>query len=262
MVESLVLKFLLARGDATGREIADQIKLPFILVNELLRAMKNDQLVGHKRRGADERFSLSARPTWAASGPGGIAAHCTYFGAAPVSLDDYVASVQAQSLTGQQPKAEHLRRGIRRSAAEPADARPARPGDQLRPRAVPLRIAGQRQDQHRRAGHRAPSARTSGFPAPSASTARSSGSSTRPTTRKCPWKPCQGVYDRRQDRQALGPHPPAHAGRRRRVDHVVAGGDAQHLDRRLRSPAATEEQLRHAGDRRLRPPAASRSTSC
>ena len=36
-VESLILKFLLARGDGTGREIADQVKLPFILVDEMLR---------------------------------------------------------------------------------------------------------------------------------------------------------------------------------------------------------------------------------
>ena len=41
-VEALVLKFLLARGDATGRDIADQVKLPFVLVDELLREMKND----------------------------------------------------------------------------------------------------------------------------------------------------------------------------------------------------------------------------
>ena len=34
-VESLVLKFLLARGDASGREIADQVKLPFVLVDAL-----------------------------------------------------------------------------------------------------------------------------------------------------------------------------------------------------------------------------------
>jgi len=34
-VEALVLKFLLARGDAVGREIADQIKLPFVLIDEL-----------------------------------------------------------------------------------------------------------------------------------------------------------------------------------------------------------------------------------
>jgi len=37
-----------------------------------------------------------------------LAAHCTYFGAAPVSLKDYVAGVDAQSLTRQQPTAEAL----------------------------------------------------------------------------------------------------------------------------------------------------------
>ena len=29
-VEALILKFLLARGDATGRDIAEQVKLPFV----------------------------------------------------------------------------------------------------------------------------------------------------------------------------------------------------------------------------------------
>ena len=70
-VESLILKFLLARGDAAGREIADQIKLPFVLVDELLRRMKNEQLVVLPRVGADERLRVPAHATWAASGPGG-----------------------------------------------------------------------------------------------------------------------------------------------------------------------------------------------
>jgi hypothetical protein len=106
-VEALCLKFLLARGDASGREVADQIKLPFILVDELLRAMKNDQLVAH--RGAapmnDFQYDLTDLGRERSRRH---AAHCTYFGSAPVSLDDYIVSVQAQSVTGQQPKAEHL----------------------------------------------------------------------------------------------------------------------------------------------------------
>ena len=48
LVESLALKHLLARGDSTGREVADQLKLPFILIDELLRGLKNDQLVGYR----------------------------------------------------------------------------------------------------------------------------------------------------------------------------------------------------------------------
>ena len=48
LVESLALKHLLARGDSTGREVADQLKLPFILIDELLRGLKNDQLLGYR----------------------------------------------------------------------------------------------------------------------------------------------------------------------------------------------------------------------
>ena len=61
IVESLVMKFLLARGDATGREVADQVKLPFILVDQLLREMKSDQLVVHKGAAAmnDFQYHLS-----------------------------------------------------------------------------------------------------------------------------------------------------------------------------------------------------------
>ena len=37
LVEALALKYLLARGDSTGREVADQLKLPFVLIDGLLR---------------------------------------------------------------------------------------------------------------------------------------------------------------------------------------------------------------------------------
>ena len=36
------------------------------------------------------------------------AQHCSYFGSAPVALKDYIASVNAQSLTKQHPTAESL----------------------------------------------------------------------------------------------------------------------------------------------------------
>ena len=108
LVESLVLKFLLARGDGTGREIADQVKLPFILVDELLRTMKNDQLVGHKGAAAmnDFQYLLAdlgrerARRLCRRTAPTSARP--------PSRSTDYVASVKAQTLAGQQPKAEHL----------------------------------------------------------------------------------------------------------------------------------------------------------
>ncbi len=107
-VEELTLKFLLSRGDASGREIADQIALPFRLVEALLVRMKRDQLVAH--RGAapmnDYVFQLSELGRERARRSAG---DCSYFGSAPVALSDYIASVKAQSLNGQQATEEDLR---------------------------------------------------------------------------------------------------------------------------------------------------------
>lgn len=110
-VEALVLKFLLARGDAAGRDIAAQVKLPFVLVEPLLRELKQQQLVGH--RGAapmnDFQYQLTDLGRERARR---YAQYCTYFGSAPVSLADYIASVEAQSLTHQHPTVDDLRRAF------------------------------------------------------------------------------------------------------------------------------------------------------
>jgi len=110
-VEALALKFLLARGDASGRDVAEQVKLPFVLIDELLRGMKNAQLVGH--RGAapmnDYRYELTDLGRERARR---YMQHCSYFGAAAVSLADYIASVKAQSLTNQHPSAEDMARAF------------------------------------------------------------------------------------------------------------------------------------------------------
>ena len=110
-VEALILKFLLARGDATGRDIADQVRLPFILIDELLRTLKNDQLVVHKGSAPmnDYQYQLTDIGRERARR---YSAYCTYFGAAPVGLDDYITSVRAQSLTGQRPTVDDLHRAF------------------------------------------------------------------------------------------------------------------------------------------------------
>jgi predicted ATPase with chaperone activity len=106
-VEALVLKFLLARGDATGRDIADQVKLPFVLIHELLHEMKNQQLVVHRGSAPMNDFQYQLSDLGRERGRR-YSLHCTYFGAAPVALSDYIASVHAQSLTNQHPTAKEL----------------------------------------------------------------------------------------------------------------------------------------------------------
>ncbi|HQF13677.1 MAG TPA: AAA family ATPase, partial [Thermogutta sp.] len=101
-VEALILKYLLARGDATGRAIADQVKLPFIIVDAIMRRMKADRLVAHRGDAPmnDYVYELSDLGRERARRYSQI---CSYFGAAPVSLSDYVTSVAIQSLTKQRP---------------------------------------------------------------------------------------------------------------------------------------------------------------
>jgi predicted ATPase with chaperone activity len=110
-VEALILKFLLSRGDATGRDIGNQVKLPFVLVNELLREMKDRQLVVHRGSAPmnDFQYQLSDLGRERARR---YSQHCTYFGAAPVSLDDYIKSVHAQSLTCQHPTVASLNKAF------------------------------------------------------------------------------------------------------------------------------------------------------
>lgn len=107
-VEALILKHLMARGSAAGRDIADQIKLPFVMIDEILRQLKFDQLVGYKSSAAlnDYVCELSDLGRERARR---LTQHCTYFGAAPVSLTDYIQSVKAQSLEGQQPTEGELK---------------------------------------------------------------------------------------------------------------------------------------------------------
>lgn len=110
-VEALAMKFLLARGEASGREVADQIKLPFVLVDELLRRLKQEQVVVHKGAAPMNDFVYQLTELGRERARR-YSAHCTYYGSAPVSLKDYIASVQAQSLTRCHPQPEDLRRAF------------------------------------------------------------------------------------------------------------------------------------------------------
>ncbi len=110
-VEELILKYLLARGDASGRNVADQVNLPFVLVDELLRQMKQEQWLVHRGAAAvnDYQYQLTDKGRERARRH---TEHCTYFGSAPVALTDYINSVSAQSLTQQNPSSDDLRRAF------------------------------------------------------------------------------------------------------------------------------------------------------
>lgn len=110
-VEDLLLKCLNTRSEASGRDLADQVKLPFRLIDPLLQQMKQDQMVAH--RGAammnDYVYQLTNKGRERAKK---LIEHCTYFGSAPVSLEHYIDSVAKQTMADQHPSEADLHRAF------------------------------------------------------------------------------------------------------------------------------------------------------
>lgn len=109
--ENIALKYLLSAGGLTGREVAEQMKIPFKLVDEMLFQLKTDQLVVYRGSAlaGDYNYQLTDMGREKARR---LVEHCTYFGAAPVHLKDYIESVGKQSLTKRQPTTEDLHRAF------------------------------------------------------------------------------------------------------------------------------------------------------
>ncbi len=103
LVSSLILKFLYVRGVFDGRAIADQVKLPFPVVEKVLYALKNQLLIGYRGAavGGDYQYELSPKGLEQARNQ---MAHCTYFGSAPVSIAEYYESIKRQSVKNLSPK--------------------------------------------------------------------------------------------------------------------------------------------------------------
>ncbi len=107
-VERLVLKYLLNRGSGTGRELSSQVCLPFTLVDPIMKQLKMDQLVAFKGTAemGDYEFVITDIGRERARR---YSDECTYFGAAPVSLPDYLRAMEAQSIAKQEATEEDLR---------------------------------------------------------------------------------------------------------------------------------------------------------
>ena len=111
MLEALVFRYLLSVGESNGKAVADQLKLPFRMVEPLLNRLKMEQHVAYRSSTAtnDYIYVLTESGRTMARN---FVKDCTYYGACPVKLRDYVASVKYQSVEGQHPKREDLLRAF------------------------------------------------------------------------------------------------------------------------------------------------------
>lgn len=112
LVEQLIMRFLLARGEATGRMLAEQVKLPFLLIEPLLNRLKYEQMTAYRGANSVNDY-IHVLTDQGRSRAKQFNAQTTYFGSAPVALEDYIAAVKMQSVEGQNPKQEQLLHAFR-----------------------------------------------------------------------------------------------------------------------------------------------------
>jgi DNA-binding MarR family transcriptional regulator len=111
MLEAIVFRFLLNAGEAEGRRIAEQVQLPFRLIEPMLERMKKDQQVGYKSSTATNDYVYVLTEAGRSIARNHLN-DSTYYGSCPVRLPDYIDSIKRQSIEGQFPKREDLIRAF------------------------------------------------------------------------------------------------------------------------------------------------------
>ncbi len=112
ILEAIMFRALLNAGEIEGRRMADQMKLPFRIVEPILSRLKMEQHVAYRSSTATNDYVYVLTETGRA-----IARNhnqdSTYFGACPVRLPDYIQSVKAQTIEGQYPKKTDLQNAFK-----------------------------------------------------------------------------------------------------------------------------------------------------
>ena len=110
-LEHLALKCLSACSEMSGRALSEQHAIPFRLLAPVLQEMKLGQLVAFRGSAPMNDFIYQLTDLGRERAKK-LSELCSYFGAAPVPLSTYCASVAQQSLTKQHPTQNDLERAF------------------------------------------------------------------------------------------------------------------------------------------------------
>src|SRR5262249_58258902 len=116
-------KQLLLVGMRSGRQVADDVCLPFGVIEERLGKLRLRQLVTHRGAAAlnDHVYALTEQGRT-------FAQHAQeqsgYQGPAPVPLSDYITSVDAQTLAAECPRRQQLDEAFAGISVKPATFAP------------------------------------------------------------------------------------------------------------------------------------------
>jgi len=118
IIEDLILKVVQNGGSLSGRQIADHICLPLAILEDRFAELRRRQSitpVGSAMLG-DHVYQLTDEGRERAR----VALReCAYAGPAPIPLEDYVDSVQAQSIRNEKPKRAQLEQAFSDINVEP-----------------------------------------------------------------------------------------------------------------------------------------------
>jgi hypothetical protein len=107
LIEDLIFKFVLLIGSASGRQVSDRLCLPYGLIEPLFQSLRQRQLLTNSSSAqlGDFNYTLTEQGRQRART---TMDQCGYLGAAPVPLDDYIVSVEAQTIRAEAPQKRHL----------------------------------------------------------------------------------------------------------------------------------------------------------
>lgn len=107
LLEAIIYRYLLSIGEAEGRRIAFQVKLPFGIIETILTRLKMEQNVAYKSATSTNDYIYVLTESGRAIARNHLH-DSTYYGACPVPLPHYIASVKKQTIEGQYPKKKDL----------------------------------------------------------------------------------------------------------------------------------------------------------
>jgi hypothetical protein len=111
ILEEMITRLLLGRGDMSGRSIADHVRLPFGLIEPIMWRLKSHKLTVYAGSTAVNDY-VHALTDFGRDRARRNMVKTTYYGAAPVPIEQYIAGVKLQTIESQHPTLEDLKRAF------------------------------------------------------------------------------------------------------------------------------------------------------
>jgi hypothetical protein len=118
LIEMLICKYLAQVGSTSGRDIAQRLCVPFGILEDVLLALRSRQVLVHQGQAQLNDYCYALTEQGLSRARAAMQA-CSYVGPVPVPLDDYVMSVEAQTIRAEAARREQLAAAFRGISVEP-----------------------------------------------------------------------------------------------------------------------------------------------